>query len=112
MEVNKEKIFFHESEIVEFIITKKRFFLNKDCIKYKFKNAFGKKGTLEIKPYNDQKGISIVRIKFKNQVAQYKLMVDVDKLKSFQIIVNDCQYNKSKEFEFDKIDLSKFFYPK
>ena len=111
IEINKQKIFFQESETVEFIIKKKIIF-NKNHIKYKFKNSFGKKGSLEIKPYNDQNEISIIRIKFKNRGAVYQLMVGVDKLKSFQIIVNDCQYNKNKEFEFDKTDLSKEFYTK
>lgn len=108
IEIHYQKIFFHESEIIEFKIIKKRFISNGNFIKYKFKNSYGRKGTLEIKPFND-KGIEIIKIKFDNQAAQYQLMVDVNKMKNFQIIINDCQYGKTKEFKFNEMNLEEIF---
>lgn len=78
----------------------------KKKIVYLFTTLQRKKGILEICFVNKKKGVAIFKQTINNKLVDIKLMLLTSKLLEYPVIVNDCKYNKLKEFEFDKIDFS------
>ena len=59
---------------------------------------------LDVYVIDKQRGLAVFRWSNKKTRDEYQLMVEADKIAQFQIIVNECNYSKTKEFDFDKID--------
>lgn len=70
---------------------------------------YNKKGydRLEIHIIDKHKGIAIFKHIINKTEIYYQLMLDSNKARSFPIIVNDCRYSKTIEFEFETIDFKK-----
>ena len=54
----------------------------------------------------EENEITLNKQTINNKLVDIKLMLLTSKLLEYPVIVNDCKYNKLKEFEFDKIDFS------
>jgi hypothetical protein len=65
--------------------------------------------SVKIKLINPELGIAIFTFcKTRTTDEEKRLMVSVDKVYKFKAIVNHCDSDKVSEWEFDKIDFSKF----
>lgn len=73
-----------------------------DEILVKYSDPYSpKKLNLKIIPID--KKLGIYRFIFEDSVMKVEyMMIQAQKNKNFDIIVNDCKYEKTKEFEFDK----------
>lgn len=109
IQINSEKIFFYESDEIEFVITKKTSNVKRGCVKYKFVNPYLGKGTMVVKHYKDIDGVFIIKIKLKGRSNRFVIVADSEMIDNFQVIVNNCKTDKVQEFEFDKIDLEEEF---
>jgi hypothetical protein len=62
---------------------------------------------LEIYIIDKKRRIAVFKYRNTNNEINYQLMTDLNKIKQFQIIINDCRYSKTKEFKFETIDFEK-----
>lgn len=100
-----KNIFFEDFELYSYHINLYQKIKNKYIIHY---NGFEKSKTkLEISIINKEKGIAIFKHIRNSNKIDYKLMVDSNKANLFPLIVNECKYNKTIEFEFDSLDFEK-----
>lgn len=72
---------------------------SKEVFTFLYEDYGGNKAYLEYTIFDKQKGIAI--FKFENR---YSLMINEKNLKDFPIIVNECKFEKVKEFTFDEPD--------
>lgn len=81
---------------------------NKDkSIEISYTNFSQQKEKLRITYLDKEKGIAIFEFINSKKQSNYLLMVDLDKIKSLPIVVNDCKTSKTKEFVFDKINFKR-----
>lgn len=105
--LSNNKIAFEGFEINLFNIGSKLKKSNDTLYKLSFKDPLKGVVKIEIQIIDKEKGVAVFKYISSNDEISYQLMIDSNKLKLFQIIVNDCIFSKAKEFEFDKIDFQK-----
>ena len=98
---NKD-IFFEDFELYSHRINLFKKINDKYVINY---NGFEKNKTkLEIIIIDKAKGIAVFKHTRNNNEIDYKLMVDSNKVRLFPIIVNNCEYERTEEVVFDKLN--------
>lgn len=101
----KQKIFFEDFEFYSYNINSFKKYNDRYIINYNgFENEITK---LEIDIIDKKRGIAVFKYTRNKNEIYFKLMLDSKNAQLFPLIVNDCEYSKTKEFEFDVLNYEK-----
>ena len=103
---SSKNIFFEECEFSSNKVLLKNK-IKKNKYLFKFENSLKKKTKLTISIVDPKRGIAIFEFENEKNGKKYELFLDCAKIKNHPVIVNDCKFNKTSEFNFDEIDFKK-----
>lgn len=98
--ISNKEIVFEGYELNKYKLNSKINCLIKNNYKFSYTNNLKNKTSVVINIINEDKGIAVFKYTSNNK-STYHLMVDANKIKSFPIIVNECNDGKVPEFDFE-----------
>ncbi|MFE3846932.1 hypothetical protein ACFX5D_02995 [Flavobacterium sp. LB3P45] len=101
---SNNKIAFDGFEIYSFEIDSKIKKIENSYYKFTYKNPLKEITNVEIHIIDKQKGIAVFKFISNTNQISYDLMLDSEKIKAFSIIVNNCEYERTEEVVFDKLN--------
>ena len=105
--LSNNKIAFERFELYSYKINSKLKKFEDSHYEFTYKDFYKKNICVGIYIIDKLKMIAVFKyIKNANEIS-YQLMTDPNNAKQFQIIINDCRFNKAIEFKFDTLDFEK-----